>query len=78
MTTSQNESPLWTRVFVLSERMEEPDCTAEEIIGFLQGLGEGFAGSTDPVEQFPEFATLRLCRSFKHLLSQRITGSGSP
>ena len=64
------ESPLWMRLLVLSESMDDPECAAEHVIAFLRGLEEGFAHAIDPAEQFPEFATIRLCRSMVSLLGR--------
>lgn len=70
MTMSRGESPLWLRVLILSEAMDDSGLSTEQLIGYLRGLDEGFSATTDPVEQFPEFATLRLCRSVHRLLEQ--------
>ena len=64
------ESPLWMRLLVLSESMDDPECAAEHVIAFLRGLEESFAHAIDPAEQFPEFATIRLCRSMASLLGR--------
>ncbi|MCB1702706.1 MAG: hypothetical protein KDI14_17960 [Halioglobus sp.] len=64
------ESLLWNRVLVISESMDEPDCSVEHIANMLCGLEEGFAGAFDPADDFPEFATHRLCRSMRQLLDR--------
>ena len=64
------ESPLRMLLLVLSETMDDPECSAEHVIAVLRGLDEGFAHGIDPAEQFPEFATIRLCRSMVSLLGR--------
>jgi hypothetical protein len=51
--------------------MEERNSTLEDIGSFLCGLEEGFASGADPVEDFPAYVTVRLCRSMA-LLLQRV------
>ena len=70
MSLPERESLLWMRLLVLSESMDDPECSAEHVIAFLRGLDEGFAHGIDPAEQFPEFATIRLCRSMVSLLGR--------
>jgi hypothetical protein len=60
---------LWTRVLALAETMEQADCDLMEIQDFLNGIQEGFADSADPVEDFPAYAALRLCRSMALILT---------
>lgn len=62
------ESPLWMRVLVISESMDEPGCSIEHIGNLLNGIEEGFAEAFDPAEDFPEFAAHRLCRAMRRLL----------
>lgn len=68
--TLSPESPLWSRVLVLAESMDEPGCSIENIRNLLCGLEEGFADTFDPAEDFPEYATHRLCGSLRRLLAQ--------
>ncbi|RLQ20692.1 hypothetical protein DWB85_16310 [Seongchinamella sediminis] len=70
MNSPQPESPLWMRLYVIAEAMEDPASSEAEIIGLLRGLEEGFAETNDPAEQFPVFATLRLCRSVDKMLAR--------
>lgn len=66
----RGESPLWSRVMVISEAIDDPTIPIGHIRGLLCGLDEGFAGTFDPVEDFPEFAAHRLCRSFERFLAR--------
>lgn len=68
--TPAPESPIWNRVLVLAESMDEPECSIEHIRNLLCGLEEGFADTFDPAEDFPEYATHRLCGSLRRLLAQ--------
>lgn len=70
MSGATGESPLWNRVLVISESMDDPTIPLRQIRGLLCGLEEGFAGTVDPVEDFPEFAAHRLCRSLERLLGR--------
>ncbi len=62
---------LWARALAVAESMEARDSTLEDIGGFLCGLDEGFSGTADPVEDFPAYVAVRLCRSMA-LVLQRI------
>ena len=64
------ESPLWHRVLVISETMDEPECSIEHIRDLLRGLEEGFADTFDPAEDFPESAAHRLCGAMRRLLAR--------
>lgn len=64
------ESPLWNRVLVISESMDDPAVSIRQIRGLLCGLEVGFAGTFDPAENFPEFATHRLCRCLERMLAR--------
>ncbi|CAA0094760.1 Uncharacterised protein [Halioglobus japonicus] len=67
----QGSELLWGRVLAIAESMEAQDCSLEEITGFLNGLDEGFASAADPVDNFPEYVAMRLCRSMA-LVLQRV------
>ena len=41
MSLPERESLLWMRLLVLSESMDDPECSAEHVIAFLRGLEEG-------------------------------------
>jgi hypothetical protein len=59
---------LWLRALAIAESMDEPGGSLKEIEGYLHGLDEGFAGSADPVDNFPAYVTVRLCRSMAKVL----------
>jgi hypothetical protein len=61
---------LWGRLLALAESMDAQDCAIEEIVGFINGLDEGFAGTADPVDDFPAYAAIRLCRSMAQVLQR--------
>ena len=70
MTLERGGFVFWNRVLTLSETMEVPELSTEDLQCSLLGIIEGFAHTFDPAEDFPEYATLRLCRSFSDLLER--------
>ncbi|MCB1688431.1 MAG: hypothetical protein KDI33_08100 [Halioglobus sp.] len=61
---------LWMRVLALAETMEASDSSVKDIEGLLCGLEEGFGGANDPVDNFPAYVVVRLCRSMAHVLQR--------
>jgi hypothetical protein len=70
MTQASLETPLWNRIYMLAEAMEDQSSSIEHIESFLHGLEEGFGDVFDPAEDFPEFVAVRLCSSMAQLLSR--------
>ena len=70
MTTLPPDVVFWTKVMEISETMDDNDSSLTHLQGLLCGLEEGISHRPDPVEAFPEFAALRLCRSLGRLLER--------
>lgn len=70
MPEQVEESLLWSKVLLLSEAIDDSSHSIEDIQSLLCGIDEGFSRVFDPVDNFPEFATLRLCRSIERILSR--------
>jgi hypothetical protein len=68
VNNTAEESLLWTKVLLLSEAIDDKNHSIEDIQSLLCGLDEGFSSIFDPADNFPEFATLRLCRSIQQIL----------
>jgi hypothetical protein len=65
------KSVLWNQVLLLSETFEDPKISLEDLRQQLCAVEEGFSGAFDPAEDFPEFVTVRLCRSLQRALQRR-------
>lgn len=77
MTGAAHQAVLWNRVLVLAESMDDPQLQLAQLRASLCALDEGFVGSFDPAEHFPEFVAHRLCRSMGRLLA-RLDVSAQP
>lgn len=64
------EAVFWNRVLTLAETMDTDD-SAAAVQDQLRALEEGFAGAFDPVDAFPAYVTLKLCRSLQRRLERR-------
>ena len=63
------ESPLWMRLLVLSESMDDPGALPSTS-SLSCADWRRLCPRHRPAEQFPEFATIRLCRSMASLLGR--------
>lgn len=71
MPELSRKSVLWHQMLLISDALDDPDVPLEHVRQQLCGIEEGFAGMFDPVEDFPEFVAVRLCRAFQRTLQER-------
>lgn len=77
MTTDlPHKSVLWHQMLLLSEAVNDAQIPLEHVRQQLGGIEEGFAGTFDPVEDFPEFVAVHLCRSLQRRLQGDCSSRG--
>lgn len=60
----------WNQLLNLAEGIDTSAASLDDLYGFLLALDEGHAGRFDPADQFPEYATVQLCRSIRRRLEK--------
>lgn len=71
MTTPSPSTGLWQYLLTLAETLDRAPASLEDLHGHLLALEEGFAGTFDPADEFPEFAVVALCRALRRQVEQQ-------
>ncbi len=63
-----DQNLFWNQILSISEQPAE--MPVEEIKARLLAIEEGFSGSFDPVDAFPEYTAIQLCKYFSRVLDK--------
>lgn len=64
MTPDNVKALFWQRLLFVAES-ETNDTGGDDFNSQLLGIDEGFGHCFDPVDDFPEYVAVRLCRAFR-------------
>lgn len=65
MTPDNVKAVFWQRLLFVAEAAEANEKEGDDLDSQLLGIDEGFGHYFDPVDDFPEYVAVRLCRALR-------------